>query len=225
MANMVIKNIQFKRGTKEALTNYLKGEKMLLAGEPAFESDTGQLKIGNGADDYIDLPYVGNGLSPSPTPGGGEDERFLIRDPKTNQVLLYDTSLKKWVNKDLADKESIIYLSNHGLSIKGYDEATQGQMLVKDNEKGLAWVNPVSEEHMQSYVADAQASVTAASNYATAAGNSAVEANNAAVTSKSINDATMQFVNNKFWWGTLEEYNKLTSISPGTFYFITATGE
>jgi hypothetical protein len=30
----------------------------------------------------------------------------------------------------------------------------------------------------------------------------------------------MNWVNNKFWWGTLDEYNALTSIDPGTFYFV-----
>jgi hypothetical protein len=32
----------------------------------------------------------------------------------------------------------------------------------------------------------------------------------------------MNWVNNKFWWGTVEEYNALTSIDPGVFYFIKA---
>jgi hypothetical protein len=37
---------------------------------------------------------------------------------------------------------------------------------------------------------------------------------------KRINEQTMNYVNNKFWWGTVEEYNNLTEINPGTFYFI-----
>jgi hypothetical protein len=30
----------------------------------------------------------------------------------------------------------------------------------------------------------------------------------------------MNWVNEKFWWGTIEEYNSLSKIDPGTFYFI-----
>jgi hypothetical protein len=35
-----------------------------------------------------------------------------------------------------------------------------------------------------------------------------------------INQQTMSLVRNKFWWGTLDEYNALTSIDPETFYFV-----
>jgi hypothetical protein len=39
---------------------------VLLPGEPGVESDTGQLKIGNGVSTWSALPYVGTG-----TGGGG----------------------------------------------------------------------------------------------------------------------------------------------------------
>lgn len=42
------------------------------------------------------------------------------------------------MNKSLADDEAIIYLKDSGLTLKGYEEAGQGQMLVKDATKGLA---------------------------------------------------------------------------------------
>ena len=58
--------------------------------------------------------------------------------------------------------------------------------------------------------------------YATQAGNHAVVANDAAGTAKRINEQTMNYVNDKFWWGSVEEYNALESINPGTFYFINA---
>lgn len=48
--------IQIKRGTKSALaTNNL----TLLAGQPCFETDTGQMKVGNGINKWNDLPYIG----------------------------------------------------------------------------------------------------------------------------------------------------------------------
>ena len=62
-----IQQIQFKRGRKAVLEAVLTKEKksVLLLGEPAYETDTGQLKIGNGISDYKDLAYTAG--SPSRT--------------------------------------------------------------------------------------------------------------------------------------------------------------
>jgi hypothetical protein len=80
---LVIKNIQFKRGTKEKLEARLTADDLGIpkAGEPIFESDTNKLKIGDGILDYAHLPYVA---------GGGVDGRFIITDPLSNQILVYD---------------------------------------------------------------------------------------------------------------------------------------
>lgn len=121
----------------------------------------------------------------------------------------------------LADNKSTIYLDeDEHLSIKGYNEATQGQMLVKDEEQGLTWVNPVSDTSVQNAVAAAENSMNQAGNYATSAGNFAINAENSAEVAERINQQTMNFVNEKFWWGTLEEYNNLEEIKEGTFYFL-----
>lgn len=210
--------IQFKRGKKEALEKILVGDNRPKNGEPAFEIDTGQLKIGTGQQDYIDLPYVGTGQGG----GGGEDDRFVIHDPSNNQILLYDATLNKWVNKDLFDKDSIIYLNEKGLSIKGYSTAKQGQMLVKDESDGLAWINPLSTAELDVAVNNAAAASNQAGTYATQAGNAATAADKSAKEANRINQVTMDYLNQKFWWGTLEEYNKLPSINKGTFYFIRA---
>jgi hypothetical protein len=98
-----------------------------------------------------------------------------------------------------------------------------GQMLVKDSEKGLVWTNPLSDEQLQRQVAAAEASKNTAATEATKAGNSAVAAESAAGQAQRINEQTMNYVNNKFWWGTVEEYNNLSAITPGTFYFIKAS--
>ena len=222
MATTVIKNIQFKRGNKELLEKALilteTKDNRLKAGEPAFEIDTGQLKIGTGQQDYIDLPYVGTGQGG----GGGEDDRFVIHEPSNNQILLYDATLNKWVNKDLSDKDSIIYLNEKGLSIKGYSAAKQGQMLVKDESDGLAWINPLSTAELDVAVNNATVASNQAGTYATQAGNAATAADKSAKEANRINQVTMDYLNQKFWWGTLEEYNKLPSINKGTFYFIRA---
>lgn len=188
-----IKNIQFKRGRKAALESKLTSanSSILKAGEPAFESDTGKLKIGDGIHDYLDLPYIGEANS--------SDDRFIIRDPKSNQILIYDEESQKWLNKDLADKESIIYLSSRGLTIKGYDTAKAGQMLVKDDTDGLSWQNALTDADLRNAVQEAANSSKLASDYATNAGNEAVKATQAASTASRINEQTMNYVNNKFW--------------------------
>lgn len=213
--NFQLKTAQFKRGLKSILEARLVANDLgvLLAGEPAFETDTGQLKVGNGVSAYIDLPYVGNSAG---------DPRFAITDPVDNQILLYDSDSQKWVNRDLADRESIIYLAARGLTIKGYDTAKQGYMLVKDSIEGLAWVKPLDDTQLQSSVAAAEVAKNQAGNYAIQAGNSAVAAATSEGNANRINQQTMNWVNKKFWWGSIEEYNALTSIDPGTFYFITA---
>lgn len=63
---------QFKRGKKATLEAKLVGVNKPLVGEPIFETDTNKLKIGNGIDDYKDLPYISGSSSQS-------------------QILFYDT--------------------------------------------------------------------------------------------------------------------------------------
>jgi len=119
------------------------------------------------------------------------------------------------------DDNSIITTTSDGkLSIKGYENANQGQMLVKDETVGLTWVDPLSPQELHEAVAQATAQATIAGQEATKAGNSAVAADTSAQTAERINQQTMNWVNNKFWWGTLEEYNALEEINEGTFYFI-----
>lgn len=48
--------IQFLRGTQSQLQS---SQQVFAAGQPIFESDTGQLKIGNGVNNFAGLPYVG----------------------------------------------------------------------------------------------------------------------------------------------------------------------
>lgn len=192
--NVEIKTIQFKRGLKAVLESKLTHSALgiPLAGEPIFETDTGKLKIGDGIKPYAELPYI----------AGGSVEgipNFIIQDPLSNQVLLYDEATQSWVNKDLADRESIIYLAERGLTIKGYDEASQGYMLVKDQEKGLAWVKPLSTDQLNSAVSSAESHMTKAGEYSTQAGNAAIRAENAEGNAKTINNQTMSWVNNKFW--------------------------
>lgn len=61
--------IQFMRGTKSQLNN---NSSIIAAGQPVFESDTGQLKIGNGSSRYSALEYVGS-IFENTSSGGGEE--------------------------------------------------------------------------------------------------------------------------------------------------------
>ena len=220
MANdLKIKTIQFKRGIKSILEAKLIDTDLGVpaAGEPIFETDTGKLKIGDGVTSYKDLPYFGGSTEAAELPN------FIIQDPLSNQVLLYDEATQSWVNKNLADRESIIYLAERGLTIKGYDKAEQGYMLVKDQEDGLAWVKPLSTDQLNSAVASAESHMTKAGEYSTQAGNSAIRAETAEGNAKTINNQTMSWVNKKFWWGTADEYNAEIAengLNPETFYFI-----
>lgn len=47
--------IQLRRGTSLQWTT---NNPTLAQGEPAYETDTGRFKIGNGTSNYIALPYV-----------------------------------------------------------------------------------------------------------------------------------------------------------------------
>ena len=48
--------IKFKRGQS---ASWVSQNPVLQPGEPGYEMDTGRLKIGNGTDAWLDLPYVG----------------------------------------------------------------------------------------------------------------------------------------------------------------------
>jgi hypothetical protein len=50
--------------------------------------DTGKLKIGDGIHNYKDLPYLQGSSVDSDLPN------FIIQDPLSNQILLYDDSLQ-----------------------------------------------------------------------------------------------------------------------------------
>lgn len=67
--------IQFLRGTQNQLQS---SQQIFAAGQPIFESDTGQLKIGDGINNFAGLPYVGSSsggswtkISADPAPSSG----------------------------------------------------------------------------------------------------------------------------------------------------------
>lgn len=158
-----------------------------------------------------------NDSSYIPVVAGGGSIPAEIEDPSNRDVLLYDEESEVWKNYKLVDDNSLIYLNeNGGLSIKHYEDAKQGQMLVKDNVEGLYWVDPVSDASLQEAVRNANAAATRASTSATQAGNFAADAVQSAVRA----ETAAQAVDNKFWYGTMEEYNNLETVSQSTIYVI-----
>lgn len=149
------------------------------------------------------------------------ENHFDFDSAEEDQVLVYNSTSGKWEASNLVDDKSIIYIDReNGLSLKGYTEASQGQILAKDAEQGLVWIHPLSDEQLQQKVNIANNAAQEAANSATAAGNSAVTAELAAKQAQRVVDVALSNINNKFWWGTLEEYNALEEILEGTFYFV-----
>lgn len=91
--------IQFKRASSEFLKTYTD---ILAAGEPLFEKDTGRLKIGDGVNQYKDLPYV--------------DERNEQVEVKVdNKSIEMDADVLKLVGFDEASKGSFLTKGEDGL--------------------------------------------------------------------------------------------------------------
>ena len=98
MADSVkIQTIQFKRGTKANLERRLIAGDLGVpaAGEPVYEIDTKKLKIGNGTDAYIDLPYI----SGSGATALGDLTDVVFQNPLDGQVLYFNGT--NWVNRDI----------------------------------------------------------------------------------------------------------------------------
>lgn len=98
MAMSTIKSIQLKRGTKAALIKNLVGDAKPLRGEPLWETDTNKLKIGDGVNNYEDLPYItGDGSTSSDLVRIGyydsEADVFWKEQTKVNALPRLTTSL------------------------------------------------------------------------------------------------------------------------------------
>lgn len=130
-----------------------------------------------------------------------EGARYLIK--KIKQVIKDQTSSLFNIN------ENTLEMRDNKISIKGFEEANQGQMLVKDQTEGAVWIDPISDASLQNAVNAASESAGRASQSAVTAGNFATDAIQSA----------MQ-IENKFWYGTINEYNALDTVNKSTIYII-----
>lgn len=115
------------------------------------------------------------------------------------------------------DGESLVLNSEEKISLKGYEEAKQGQMLVKDAKNGLAWVDPLKESTLNTMVASAEKAAQDANNYATTAGNNAISAD---LSARNAARALEIIQHDIFWFGTISEYNELPEITEDKIYVI-----
>lgn len=172
-----------------------------------------KFKIGDGRK-FNEIPYYEDNLLKEL----GIDDTVITK--ADNQILVFNGTSGKWENEKFTDGKSLEYSKELGLFIKGYNEAESGKFPVKDSTDGIKWITPLDRSALDAAVNQANISAQQAGQSAIAAGNSAIQADTAAQTAELINQTTMNWVNNKFWWGTLEEYNALTEVIEGTFYFI-----
>lgn len=116
--------IQFLRGTKSQLeaSNTIFG-----AGQPIFESDTGQLKIGNGSGNFASLPYVGA------SSGGSLSGSYHVVDPRTAYIDVtenYRICIRR--NLTTVDQDFLNNLKQNGKLTIQYEDGS-GQLIYYTN--------------------------------------------------------------------------------------------
>ena len=91
--------IQFLRGSKAQLES---NSTIIAAGQPVFESDTGQLKIGTGSSRYSSLPYVGSIFEYDPGSGGESSTDITWSGDYTKGYIDFPNGLRySWANVSL----------------------------------------------------------------------------------------------------------------------------
>ena len=206
---MRIEVVQLKRGNKATLEAVLRGERKPADGEPIFEIDTGRLKFGDGQRDYIDLKYF-----------GADD--IEITGSLDGQILIYNESLDKWEHKAFADDTSIEY-SDDGLKIVGFGPDKQGAGPIV-NEGRIIWKQAITDETLDAKVAIANEAAYRAGQSEANALRDAGLAKQYAGQAEQFRDITAQLLNDKFWFGTRDEYETeiigQNKLKEGTIYFI-----
>lgn len=181
MTDFINTRIKHKRDTLE---NWLLNDPVLLAGELGLEIDTDKFKFGNGVNKYSELPYASADTL--------IDAISINNVPQTIEDKIVDIAFKNILSTD--DK---------------WQDASQGQMLVKDVNDVYAWVSPLTDAQLVARVRDAELA--------------AQRAEEASTTAQSILTQCREVLyqmSNKFWFGTMQSYNNLPSISSDTIYII-----
>ena len=206
---MRIEVVQLKRGNRAALEAVLRGERKPADGEPIFEIDTGKLKFGDGQHNYVDLEYFRTG-------------DVEIAGSLDGQILIYNESLDKWEPKAFADDKSVEY-SDDGLKIVGFGPDKQGAGPIV-NEGRIIWKQAITDETLDTKVAIANEAAYRAGQSEANALRDAGLAKQYAGQAEQFRDITAQLLNEKFWFGTRDEYETEIigqhQLKEGTIYFI-----
>lgn len=190
---IVVKTIfQFKRGLS---TSWTEKNPVLYPGEPGYELDTGKLKIGHDDLPWNSLSYFNGDYSVSP------------------------------------DNNSLQINQEGKITLYGFDGAEIGQVPSKGENGTIEWIdrkdlikigsNLIMDEEGRISVSDnltAQVNnaTLQASNAADRASQSAIIAGNYAADAIQAKNA----IDNKIWYGTMQEYNALQTVSNSTIYII-----
>lgn len=115
------------------------------------------------------------------------------------------------------DNRSIDLNFNMEVEIKNYLKAKQGQMPTYDETSGIRWIDPLTSQELQFYTEQGKLyrdDCVKSNNEMT---------NKVAEATALLSQATEigKMIENKFWFGTITEYNKLLTINPETIYVIT----
>lgn len=137
------------------------------------------------------------------------------RDEPNQHTIASISGLEDRLNNivTLVDDESIEHTAdNKAIQIKNFDTAELNQYPVK-SDSGIDWQDIITTEDLDNKVQQASQYADASQTAANISGE---------FTQQVLN--TKNEIDNKFWYGTMEEYNALTNVNPDTYYFIIDDG-
>ena len=105
MAHIVKHTYQLKRGTAE---RWQELNIVLNPGEPGFEIDTGQLKIGDGTTPWSELPYVGDGNS-----GTSNNDHHFIYEIIVSNGANHLEAIETYFNGIIPHKNDIVIIKEN----------------------------------------------------------------------------------------------------------------
>ena len=169
---------------------------------------------------------------------------------QTNEITVYIKALTRWIDDDLhlSDKQNKLISSNAGsgisitfdedllisckvdskticcngdgeLSINGYDNASVGAVPFKTAE-GIVWDTIPSLTYLQEFQANLATTLNQINNAKNDSDTYRTQAQVAASSASQSLTAVRNYLDNKLWFGTIEEYNDLKDIVIGRAYFI-----
>ncbi len=121
---------------RDTITNWANENPILAEGEPSYVLDTGLIKIGNGVDHWLDLPYFNN-------PEAVFDSIYTDIVPSEDSTFNLGSPTKQW--KSLYVSTNTIYINNIPITVN-----TETNVLVVGTEG--TQVNVASEEWVTEFI-------------------------------------------------------------------------